>query len=150
MEIAVLETVDDVGEFAKRIASLVERLGQGLAALLGHDDSVPSTPEEALYHRAVRDFSALQSQLATVRMALSDKPRMLDVIRQSGHDVESTRQHLLLVGALDQALQHLVHLMQYDAKDRVEIDIRLGFQLSSGNVNYGRFYFAPPRENSGS
>lgn len=146
---AVLDTVDDIGEFAQRIAALLDRLDQGLAALLSADDSAPSTPEEALYQRAVRDFAALQSQLATVRTALSDKPLMLNVIRQSGHDVESTRQHLVLVGAMDQALQHVVHLMQYDATHRVEIDVRQGFQLSSGSVNYGRFYFGPPKENSG-
>lgn len=109
----------------------------------------PAGTEELLYNRTVRDFAALQVELAVVRHALSDREQMLRVLRENGHEVDSTRQHLTLVGAMDRALQHLVHLIQYDTRDRAEIDIRNGFQLASGSTNYGRFYFAPPKENSG-
>lgn len=146
---SALQAIDDVAEFARRIASLLARLEQGLAVLARSQEGEPKTLEEALYYRAVSDFAALQSQLAIVRSALVDQPLMLDVLRHSGHNVDSTRQHLMVVGAMDQALQHLIHLMQYDTQDRTEIDIRQGFQLSSGSMNYGRFYFAPPKENSG-
>ena len=52
-----------------------------------------------------------------------------------GHDVENTQRHLSIMGALDQSLQHLVNLMQYDTPKRKEIDVRQGFQLYSGSVN---------------
>lgn len=147
-ESSTLQAIDDTDELARRIASLLERLDRDLAALLGQSDQSANT-EELLYARAVRDFAAMQAELSVVRNALSDRPRLLRVLRESGHDVESTSQHLSLVGAMDRSLQHLVHLMQYDTRDRAEIDIRNGFQLSCGSTNYGRFYFAPPKENSG-
>jgi hypothetical protein len=148
-EASALRALDDSGEAAKRLASLLERLERHLIDLLGDTDQEQASDQERLYLRAASDFAALQSQLAHVRTALSDRPGLLRVLRESGHEVDSTRQHLVLVGAMDQALQHLVHLMQYDTPDRAEIDVRQGFQLSSGSTNYGRFYFEPPKENSG-
>jgi hypothetical protein len=147
-EVAKLQANTDVGVLAQRISSLQHRLDHHLVNMLASETGDDSQ-EARLYARTVQDFASLQSQLAPLRSALSDRPHFLQVLRESGHEIGSTREHLELVGSLDQALQHIVHLMQYDTPDRAVIDVRQGFQLTSGSTNYGRFYFEPPKENSG-
>lgn len=149
---SALLAIEDADELAMRVASLLRDLERDLSALLQPRATSADSEEReqnSLYVRAVDDYSAMQSELSMVRDALSDKQGVLQMLREVGHEVESTRRHLMLVGAMDRALQHLVHLMQYDSRDRALIDIRNGFQLSSGSTNYGRFYFEPPKEKSG-
>lgn len=138
----------DPAAFARRLASLVERLERGSLALL-KEAAAPSSPEERLYARALDDYASLQQQLARVRDALGDRARLLETLRRKGSDPDVLHRHIAFVQALDLSLQHLVHLMQYDIAGRHEVDIRQGFQLTSGSTNYGRFYFAPPKKNSG-
>jgi hypothetical protein len=147
-EVTKLQANTDVGVLAQQISSLQDRLDRQLVSMLG-SQAGDGSPEARLYTRTIQDFALLQAQLAPLRSALSDRQHFMQVLRESGHEIGSTREHLELVGTLDQALQHLVHLMQYDTPDRAEIDVRQGFQLTSGSTNYGRFYFEPPKENSG-
>lgn len=146
---AALQHERDPQAFAKRLVSLISGLEQKTTALLGQDQDRALTPEEQLYYRAVKDHQAMQEQLSLVRAVLGDRDLAVRILQRKGHELDSTQQHLALVGAMDQALQHLIHLMQYDTLDRHEVDIRQGFQLTSGSTNYGRFYFAPPKPNSG-
>ena len=148
-----LAAIRDAGELAQALASCLARMERHLPELLageaGGATGGERTEEERLYARALGDFAALQENLAHVRRALSNRPMLLRVLRGFGQQVEETREHLALVGAMDQALQHLVHLMQYDTPDRAKIDVRQGFQLSSGSTNYGRMYFGPPKKGRG-
>ncbi len=148
---SALRDIDDASELRKALASMLERMERDFADLTQETDAPASNEDlevSRLYARAARDFSAMQAELAIVRRALSDRAHMLRTLRGIGHDIDSTKQHLTLVGAMDQALQNLLLLMQYDTMDRVEIDVLNGFQLSCGSANYGRFYFAPPKENN--
>jgi hypothetical protein len=146
---SALRVEDDPQAFARQLVLLIGRLEQGAVTLLSVPAAATTSPEEELYYRAVGDFESLQKNLAYVRSVLSDRELLIKTLQGSGHDVENTQRHLSIIGALDQSLQDLVSLMQYDTPKRTEIDVRQGFQLSSGSVNYGRFYFAPPKENSG-
>ena len=137
----------DARATALQLATLIERLETCVTALL--DTGAGSTVEERLYSRAVRDFSALQQQLAPVRRAVADKTGLIAMLKGKGRDLESTKQHMALAGALDLALQQLVNLLQYDTLERQEVDLHDGYRITSGSATLGRFYFAPPNQNSG-
>ncbi len=93
---------------------LISRLEQGAVTLLSVPAVAAATPEEELYYRAVSDFESLQQNLAYVRSVLGDRELLIKTLQGNGHDVENTQRHLSIMGALDQSLQHLVNLMQYD------------------------------------
>lgn len=137
----------DARTIALQLVTLIERLEAHASTLL--DSSTGPTLEEQLYARTARDYALLQQQLAPVRRAIADRSGLVSMLRGKGHDLESTQQYIALAGALDLALQQLVNLLQYDTLERQEIDLHDGYRISSGSATVGRFYFAPPKQNSG-
>lgn len=140
-----LREVDSPERFARELARLATLLDRQASTLLAAQAEADDTPEAALHRRALQDHAALQAQLAQVRDELSDREAFIDLLRRKGDDLGCLRRSLAFTGALDMALQHLIHLMQYDTPERHEVDIRNGFQFSSGSTQYQRFYFAPRR-----
>lgn len=136
-------------DFARELARLAATLDRQASTLLAAQAQAGDTPEAALHRRALHDHAALQSQLAQVRAPLFDRAAFEDMLRRKGDDLDCLRRSLAFTGAMDLALQHLIHLMQYDTPERHEVDIRNGFQFSSGSTQYQRFYFAPPRGDRG-
>jgi hypothetical protein len=145
--LATINDEPDARATASRLATVIERLESHLVALLDTDPG-PAV-EEQLYVRTVHDYARLQQQLAPVRRAVADRGGLVSMLKGKGHDLESTKQYIALAGALDVALQQLVNLLQYDTPQRQEIDLRDGYRITSGSATVGRFYFAPPNQNSG-
>jgi hypothetical protein len=147
---AALASIDDehdAGTIALQLVTLIERLEARVASLL--DTSAGPALEEQLYARTARDYAKFQQQLAPVRRAIVDKSGLVSMLQGKGHDLESTKQYIALAGILDSAFQQFVNLLQYDTLERQEIDLRDGYRITSGSATVGRFYFAPPNQNSG-
>lgn len=127
-----------------RLAQLIEELDQRTIALLDGSSETESR-EEQLYSRALSDFSALSKELAQVRWRLGEKSTFIETLKHKGRNLESMNWQLGLVVAMDRTLQHLIHLMQYDALERGNVDIRNGFHFTSGSMHFGHTYFEPPK-----
>lgn len=142
------QSEDDPNTVAPKLAVLIAQLDTMLAALLSESENAHDTAASALYRRSVGDFASLQKALAPMRETLSDTRQFSRIVAETGQDVDITAKHMALIAGMDTALQHLVHLMQFDEPNRAAIDIRHGFQLTVGSVNYGRFAFPPPNIDS--
>lgn len=99
------------------------------------------TQAHALHARALEDFDKLDAKLSAVATTLADEGRFVWMLNHKGSDRDAYRAYASTVGSLDSALQHLVHLMQFDAEERNEVDVRDGFTFTSGSVSYGRMQF---------
>lgn len=130
--------------FVARLAQLLEELDQGAIAVL-RDANESETREAQLHSRALSDFAALSKELAQVRSQLCEKSTFIETLKHKGRNPDSMNWHLGLVVAMDQTLQHLIHLMQYDSLERGNVDIRNGFHFTSGSMHFGHTYFEPPK-----
>lgn len=131
---------------ALQLASLATRLQALALDAVGASAPVGDAGDEqrVLHLRTLADYAALQRELAAASVHLLDGDRFATLLQRKGEDIDVLRQALALTAALDRALQHLIHLMQYDTADRYEINIRDGFEFSSGSTRYHRFHFKPP------
>jgi len=130
---------------AKYISDLIHELEKKLLGILIEAIPESSSSEDKLYARAVVDYERLQDELSKVRSYLSSHSEFLVTLQRRGDDIEGMQRHLAIVAALDMALQHLIHLMQYDTQQRTEVDIRKGFRLISAGALYGHTYFEPSK-----
>jgi hypothetical protein len=138
------QSEDDPSAVAPKLAALIAQLDTMLAALLSAPEDERDPAARALHRRSVGDFASLQKALSPMRETLSDVRRFSRIVEKTGQDVDITTEHMALIAGMDTALQHLVHLMQFDDRRRAAVDIRHGFQLTVGSVNYARFAFSPP------
>ncbi|WP_349984707.1 hypothetical protein ABRP17_010450 [Stenotrophomonas sp. WHRI 8082] len=103
----------------------------------------PWSIEHALHERSITNYDRMQKYLSAVGTALANEGRFVWMLRNKDNELEALKARMRLVTSMDLALQHLIDLMQFDATERVPIDIRQGFQFSSGSMSYGRMYFQP-------
>jgi|GEM_PF-3339564 len=123
----LVAVIQHLGEVVRRIETSMEADG-------------PWSEEHSLHQRAIDDYDGLQRHLASVATTLADEGRFVWMLRNRGNDLAAARAHMATVQSLDHAISHLVHLMQFDTAERMEVDIRNGFQFTSGSMNYGRMY----------
>ena len=128
-------------------------LKQSLIGLIKYLDDVVSridtehlvegawSEEHALHERALEDYDEIQEHLSAVATTLADQDRFVWMLRNRGNDREAYRAHAGTIGSLDRVMEGVVHLMQFDTPQRLEVDTRKGFMFTCGSVTYGRTHF---------
>lgn len=137
-----LHGIGDDDAFVDALGKLAAALNQDVLALLeAREQNGDLSSEARLWRRAINDYAALQAQLAGAQAFLFDRPLFINTLQRKGSEIASMKVGLTFSAALDQTLQHVVHLMQYDTHDRTEIDVRNGFKVGSGSAAFARSYF---------
>lgn len=143
---ARLDAEDRPEALATQLSELANQLEVAAVELLAaQSDPITPSREEQLHCRTLDDYARLQQQLSSVRALLMDRSLFIDTLKKKGSELASMQVGLDFIRALDQSLQQVIHLMQYDTADRHEVDVRNGFQFSSGSMHYQRFNFAPTK-----
>lgn len=134
------------------LSTLVNNLRVCLADILKHEllqsaagqSEAPDAKhkaEEALYYRSLNDYVSMQRCLCEALTFLTDKEQFIDTLTAQGDRVESATKVVAFTEQLDEGLEHLVNLMQFSDPSRAQWNVKNGFTLKSGSMNYGRWYF---------
>lgn len=93
---------------------------------------------------AIDDFAKRQYELAGVRALLSDRARFMHLLQSKGREIDGMKLWVELSVSLHRAFLHVIHLMQFDTQQRIEMNVQDGFQLMSGSPTYSRAYVGSP------